>query len=171
MAELNNTGNARPNKKGRTRKIAPKVDLTAMVDLAFLLITFFMLTTSLNKPNSLDVAVPDKNIDSTVDMDEERIVNIVIHENMFSIFYGDIMNPIQIINNIDLKKYELKDHLSELKETVDANTGGKSAIVLIKPTNHATTKNIIQSFDEIKSANIKHYMLSKLGNEEQIILN
>jgi len=170
MAELNSTSNANPNKKIRTRKMAPKVDLTAMVDLAFLLITFFMLTTSLNKPNALDVAVPDKNIDSTVDMDEKRIINIVIHENMFSIFYGDIMKPIQIVENIDLEKHELKHHLTELKQKVNVNTGGKNAIVLIKPTNHALTKNIILSFDEIKSAGIKHYMLSKVGKDEEIEL-
>lgn len=44
----------------RNRKAAPKVDLTAMVDLAFLLITFFMLTTSLSKPIAMDVAKPDE---------------------------------------------------------------------------------------------------------------
>lgn len=43
-----------------SRKAAPKVDLTAMVDLAFLLITFFMLTTSLSKPIAMDIAKPDE---------------------------------------------------------------------------------------------------------------
>lgn len=44
--------------KGSTRKPIPGVDLTAMVDLAFLLITFFMLTTSLSKMNVMDIAKP-----------------------------------------------------------------------------------------------------------------
>jgi biopolymer transport protein ExbD len=47
----------------RNRKVAPKVDLTAMVDLAFLLITFFMLTTSLSKPVAMDIAKPDEPTD------------------------------------------------------------------------------------------------------------
>ncbi|RZL16347.1 MAG: biopolymer transporter ExbD, partial [Pedobacter sp.] len=50
MAELNISQN---------KKMVPKVDLTAMVDLAFLLITFFMLTTSLSKPVAMDIAKPD----------------------------------------------------------------------------------------------------------------
>jgi biopolymer transport protein ExbD len=131
MAELNTKNNATPNKKGRTRKVAPKVDLTAMVDLAFLLITFFMLTTTLNKPNSLDVAVPDKNTDSPVDMDEKRIVNILIHENMYSIFYGDIKNPLQIIKDIDLKRNSLKHHLIEIKQKVNTNTEEKMRLFLL----------------------------------------
>ena len=62
MAELN-TGDGGGKKGGgkvRSKKSNAKVDLTAMVDLAFLLITFFMLTTSLSKPQSMDLGLPDK---------------------------------------------------------------------------------------------------------------
>ena len=60
MAELNQDSGGKGGKV-RSKKQGGRVDLTAMVDLAFLLITFFMLTTSLNKPNAMDVTVPDKN--------------------------------------------------------------------------------------------------------------
>lgn len=59
MATLNESQSGKAV-KGRTKKAAPKVDLTAMVDLMFLLTTFFMLTTTLSQLNAADIAKPDK---------------------------------------------------------------------------------------------------------------
>lgn len=118
MAELNNTNNAISNKRGRSRKIAPKVDLTAMVDLAFLLITFFMLTTPLNKPNSLDVVEPYKNLDAKVVMDERRIINLIVQDNSYTLIHGDIRNPIQTVNNITATNKSLKAKLNEINQSV-----------------------------------------------------
>ncbi|NGM72590.1 ExbD/TolR family protein [Sphingobacterium sp. SGL-16] len=171
MAELNNKDNATPAKKGRTRKAAPKVDLTAMVDLAFLLITFFMLTTSLNKPNALDVAVPDKNIDEAVDMDERRIVNLIVREDSYTLIHGDISKPIRTVQHITATNQSLKDNLDEFSQYISNLTSGKKTIVLIKPTAEANTKGIIDSFDEIRSSDIKQYMLSKLSKEEEHLVN
>src|SRR6476660_5124411 len=56
MAELTSPSNQ--NSRGTRSSRIPRVDLTAMVDLAFLLITFFMLTTTMSKKSGMDLAMP-----------------------------------------------------------------------------------------------------------------
>jgi biopolymer transport protein ExbD len=61
MAELDtSSGGSKKGGKVRSKKASTRIDLTAMVDLAFLLITFFILTTTLAKPKAMDVTMPDK---------------------------------------------------------------------------------------------------------------
>src|SRR5690606_40402933 len=86
MAELTNDqkGGGKKERRSIRNRPMPKVDLTAMVDLAFLLITFFMLTTSLNTPHQLDIAMPDKNkgpITAPILLSEDRVLNLLLGED------------------------------------------------------------------------------------------
>ena len=65
MAEMNvpESGAKKGHKKARSKKMSTRVDLTAMVDLGFLLITFFMLATTFNKPKTMEVNKPAKEED------------------------------------------------------------------------------------------------------------
>lgn len=58
-------------KKGRAKKLSTRIDFTPMVDLGFLLITFFMLATTLNKPQTMEIALPSK--DKTNEQDQTTV--------------------------------------------------------------------------------------------------
>ena len=60
MAEIQQQADSGGGGKKRAKKMSTKIDMTPMVDLAFLLLTFFMLTTTFNKPNVMQVTMPVK---------------------------------------------------------------------------------------------------------------
>ena len=105
MAELNTDGGGGgKGGKVRSKKQNSKVDLTAMVDLAFLLITFFMLTTTLSKPQSMSLGLPDKNddIDVNVKVDENRTVTLLLGaDNKMTFYMGLLETPIGGPKNLE----------------------------------------------------------------------
>lgn len=71
MAEMQVEDKGKKGKKPKQKKHATRVDLTPMVDLGFLLITFFMLTTSMLKPQTMEISVPSK--DKVLDEDVNKV--------------------------------------------------------------------------------------------------
>ena len=60
MAEVNTDKSKDDGKKGKQKKMTVRVDFTPMVDMNMLLITFFMLCTSLSKPQTMEISMPDR---------------------------------------------------------------------------------------------------------------
>ena len=176
MAELNqDSGKQGKGGKVRSKKNGGKVDLTAMVDLAFLLITFFMLTTSLNKPQAMDVAMPDKNVEqdknTDVDVDEHRSVTLVLGSDNKLVWYqGDVKNPLQGPTVIDYSTEGLRSVLLKMQKLVPQQAGGKDVIVVIRPSEKSVTRNIIDALDEMKIVDIKRYMISNRIMDDEIEL-
>lgn len=176
MAELNqDSGKQAKGGKVRAKKNGGKVDLTAMVDLAFLLITFFMLTTSLNKPQAMDVAMPDKNVEqdknTDVDVDEHRSLTLVLGSDDKLVWYqGDVKKPLQGPTVVDYSKEGLRDVLMKMQALVPKQSGGKDVIVVIRPSEKSVTRNIIDALDEMKIVDIKRYMISNRIMTDEIEL-
>jgi len=146
MAELNNPGK---------KKVTPRVDLTAMVDLAFLLITFFMLTTTLSKPVAMDIAKPDVS-DPTVRLavPASRTMTILLGKNNKIAWYmGEDGKSIPNIE--DYRQIRQSILANQRKVTgLNGNDLQKSLIVVIKPTAGATYKNFVDIMDELSITKI-----------------
>ena len=151
MAELN-TGDSGGKGKGgkvRSKKSGAKVDLTAMVDLAFLLITFFMLTTTLSKPQSMDLGLPDKSKDDTdstkINVDQRRTVTIILgKDNKIKWFHGllDSPEPNGAPQSSTYGKEGIRKELLKRVVSVPQVTGDKEKglIVIIKPQKRQLTE-------------------------------
>ena len=180
MAELNtgDGGGKKGDGKVRSKKGNSKVDLTAMVDLAFLLITFFMLTTSLSKPQSMDLGMPDKNPDKTKPEDEmlvadNRSMTILLGDNdQVKWYMGQFATPLEGPDQAAYGKEGIrKEILSKVTSVVQA-TGDpkKGLIVIIKPSKKSTYKNLVDILDEMAICKVPTYAIVDITKEEVDLL-
>ena len=166
MAELDTSGggNKKGGKKVRSKKMSTRVDLTAMVDLAFLLITFFMLTTTLAKPQAMDMFMPDKNDknpDQQLDVKASRTMTVLLGSNNKIVWYMGVAgdNPPNVDN---FGKNGIRKSFIEANQKVVATTGDpkKGLMVIIKSTDKSNYKNFVDILDEIKIAEVPSYGIS-----------
>ena len=179
MAELNagdSGGGKKGAKKVRSKKMNSKVDLTAMVDLAFLLITFFMLTTSLSKPQSMDLGLPDKDDDPTknkdVKVDENRTMTILLGDNNKMKYYMGIMNTPMAPKDISYGKEGVRRELLSRKKSVVEYTGNKDKglIVIIKPSKKSNYRNLVDILDEMAIVDVPTYAIVDIDPTEVAVL-
>jgi|SRR5690606_14566786 len=176
MAELN-TGDGGGKQKGakkvRSKKLNSKVDLTAMVDLAFLLITFFMLTTSLSKPQSMDLGLPDKDDDPSknkdIKVDEKRTMTVLLGPyNKMKYYMGRLDEPVTPPTEIKYGKDGIRKELLKRKKSVVEYTGdsNKGLIVIIKPSKKSNYRNLVDILDEMAIADVPTYAIVDITPEE-----
>jgi biopolymer transport protein ExbD len=167
MAELTqtpaSTGGARTSKKLSTR-----VDLTAMVDLAFLLVTFFMLTTTLTKPGAMSLVMPDGKDPGGVMA--SRTVTLCLGKNNQLVYYrGTIEKPIDAPQTIGYNKNGLRHALLNTSALIRKQTG-RPMIVVIKPGQHSVYDNLVNAIDELNITQNNIYAVTDISAKDVDLL-
>ena len=182
MAELN-TGDSGKGKGGkvRSKKSNAKVDLTAMVDLAFLLITFFMLTTSLSKPQSMDLGLPDKEKNpedkTDIKVDQRRTMTIIMGDNdKIKWFHGllEAPEPGGTPTDAQYGRNGLRKEILKRVASVPQVTGDKDKglIVIIKPSKKSTYRNLVDVLDEMAICKVPTYaIVNEITDEEMKLVD
>lgn len=149
MAEISK--NSSENSKGRIRstKRSTKIDMTPMVDLAFLLLTFFILTTTFNDPYVIPLPMPDSSGPQTP-INEKNILNLVLAENNKVYWWKGLDGKVETSN------YSNKGIREILLTQKKANP---NLMVLIKPTDNSKYENIVDVLDEITITTTQRYAI------------
>jgi biopolymer transport protein ExbD len=166
MAELNSSPQNGGGKHKR-KKINTRVDLTAMVDLAFLLITFFIMTTTLAKSKAMDLAMPDKtHPDIDMPVGESRTLTVVLgKDNKAMYFLGALKNPIIAPSVTTFNADGIRKAIIETNKKVHDKTG-KSMIVLVKPSDKSQYSNLVSTLDELAITGIQQYAIVDIKPED-----
>jgi biopolymer transport protein ExbD len=95
MAEIiANEGGGKKKGKKRAKKFSTAIDMTPMVDVMCLLLTFFMLTTAFSKPKIMEIVLPEKKTDNPgTEIPKWRAVNIILDENDRIFYYNGLADP------------------------------------------------------------------------------
>jgi biopolymer transport protein ExbD len=153
MSEISQSGSGGKDGKVRSKKSSTRIDMTPMVDLAFLLLTFFMLTTTFNKPQTMEIVMPEKADSKDVPpiVNEKRVVTLVLGDNDKIYWYQGITEP--VIEQTDFSQNGIRRVLTERNASI------KDMLVLIKPTDESRYKNVVDILDEMAISNISRFAL------------
>jgi biopolymer transport protein ExbD len=198
MSSIDTSGSEGGHKKGRgvkkAKKLSTRVDMTPMVDLGFLLITFFVFTATMSSPTTLDLNMP-KDIKDKKDQTEAKesgVLTIMLGKGNQVYYYEGKLTVDATGNNfkqttfkdirnviIDKKKEVMGKHVHDAtceknqqkaKEKGDPNWKDacldRDFVVIIKPDQDATYKNTVDILDEMTINQVKIYAMVKILDQE-----
>lgn len=172
MAELD-TSSGGGHKKGpgvkKAKKLSTRVDLTPMVDLGFLLITFFIFTTTLSQPTAMRLNLPQ----DTKDPEEQNktkasgALTIILGKDNNVFYYEGELAP----DGANFKSSSFKEIRNEIISKKQ-NTNEQDFMVIIKPSDESNYKNVVDILDEMTINVVKRYALvPDLAEAELQLLN
>jgi len=184
MAEMD-TSSSGGHKKGpgvkKGKKLSTRIDLTPMVDLGFLLITFFMYTTTLAKPKTMEINMPYKDPNMKIDemnkIKESVALTILLSKNHKIYYYEgmatDPNKPPDLKATTFSQKNGIRDEIIAKKKMVDGMkaTGAlgpkDETTVLIKPDTTSTYSDLVNMLDEMNINDIKVYAIIDITDVDQ----
>jgi len=140
-------------KHKKKRRIGIRIDMTPMVDVAFLLLTFFMLTTTMSKPQTMEINLPPG--ESKVEVAESNLLTLRVMDDS-GIFWNIGVEP--------PKKIEFKDLHNLLVERSQSNP---KLITLVKVDRKAKYKQMVDIMDELQVANITRFSLAPMFPQDK----
>lgn len=145
MAEMIERGN-------KKAKLSTRVDLTPMVDLGFLLITFFIFTTALSRPTGLKFILPKSVPDNKkIETPLSGALTLLIAADR-KIFYYEGNDPREM-HQTDLNA--IRQVITDKKK----KTTPEKLMVIIKPGKESSFQTLVNVIDEMNINDVKHYAL------------
>jgi biopolymer transport protein ExbD len=150
----------------RQKKHSLKIDMTPMVDLGFLLISFFVISTELSRPRAMKLFMPHDG--KPTDAAESKTITLLTGaNNKLYYYYGEekeagIKNP--IIETSWDEETGIGKVLTDKQKQLDQTKGGRDEmVVIIKPGKQSSYKNMVDVLDEMTIHRISRYAIVKPG--------
>lgn len=182
MAEVDMAESSAGKRHGGTKskKKSTHVDMTPMCDVAFLLIFFFMITTTLQRQKTMKLFLPhdvkDEQQQNKV-KESQALTIIMAKDNSLYYYYGIGTDAAQDPQNkVISTTYALKEGIGQVIadkwKSVIQNSGGQdSMVVIIKPTKESTYQNVVSILDDMNIYEVKKYALVPASDNDIKMVN
>jgi biopolymer transport protein ExbD len=169
MAEINIPANnaGRPG-VARCKKLSTRVDLTPMVDLGFLLLTFFIFSSKLSESKALKLYMPAEGT-GTVTGESTALTIIPMAGNKLFYYHGSLENAL-LKGEYGATTYAVNNGLGQVirkKQLVLGETKRSDLLLMIKPADSSTCGNMVDVLDEVTINQVNHYAIMDLRPEEK----
>ena len=169
MAEMDTSGGG--HKKGpgvkKSKKQSTRVDLTPMVDLGFLLITFFIFTTTMSQPTAMKLNLP-KDVEKPEDqtkIKESAVLTVMLGRDNNVFYYEGQLDPA----GANFKSSNFKD-IRDIIINKKKRTNATDFAIVLKPNEESTYRNVIDILDEMTINRVTRYALVDISvGENQLI--
>ena len=175
MAQIENAANMRKGKSfSHNKKQIIRIDMTPMVDLGFLLITFFVFTTTMSTPKATDLFMPKDDLLDPPPLPNSLALSLLLDDNDKVYYYHGNFGEAANANQIFETSYSTYDGIGRIirqkQKELDASgkfaDGRKGLMLLIKPTSASAYKNVIDALDEAVIHDVKKYAIVEPVGEE-----
>jgi biopolymer transport protein ExbD len=165
--------------KPRSQKLKPKIDLTAMVSISFLLIIFFMVTIELSKPKTIELGTSSGcggDYGVCYKPDFKRMVTLLLDDNDKVISYLGLINyPEESPKILSYGKNGIRKELLNKDRAIKEYMSSRGrpdlgTIVIIKPSKKSNYGNLVNILDEMAIANISTYAIVNDFTPEELNL-
>ena len=169
MAEIETKRSA--EKKKKFNKKSTRVDLTPMVDLGFLLLTFFVFTTALATPMAMKIDLPFDKVPPDDKICESCVLTVLLDKDNRIKYYEGAVENNPPVKETGFAPEEIRTVLMQKKAAVkNARRSGDKFMLIIKPSAASNFKNFVDITDEVTICQIKRYYVDEMKNEDKRIL-
>lgn len=157
----------------------PRIDLTPMVDLGFLLITFFIFTTTLSERKSMEIIMPSEAPAPPTEIPHHTALSLyLLGKNKVLALYGKaaMETDFSSASHISTNTANIREQIQEAKSNmqaaiatgIDGSKGTDRLFVLIKPSTSCTYEDVVNILDEMQINGVSDYTLLDATVEEEM---
>lgn len=144
-------------KRKKSRRLGIRMDMTPLVDVAFLLLTFFMLTTSMARPQTMEINLPPEEV--KIEIAESNLLTIRVNSKEQIFWSVGIEAPAKI-------------EFSALREFLRLRSEQNPKLVtLVKVDREAKYSTMVNMMDELNLANITRFSLAPMLDSDKELLS